>query len=193
MIQKYGTSCFLQLFDDEPMSTSTVNRLQQNREDQIARAAVKKSQFNLELSQLATAMHHDHTYCCSDIPATNVRTDVVSQPLAQHLVRSLYEEHVCVSPSEAAGVELMTRDQSKCTFWHDERKLHITSSILKSVCHRKPDTAVSPFVLNKLAPKPIYSLAIKHGQQNEDIAITSYVQYQKGWDLLCQCVNVVYT
>ena len=179
MIQKYGTSCFLQLFDDEPMTASTVDRLQQNREDRIARAAAKKSQFKLELSQLVTAMHHDHTYCCSDIPAANTNIDGVSQPPAQHLIRSLYEEHVCVSPSEAADVELMTRGQSQCKLWHNERKLRITSSILKTVCHRKPDTAVNPFVVNKLAPKLINSLAIKHGQQNEDIAIRSYVQYQK--------------
>ena len=47
------------------------------------------------------------------------------------------------------------------------------------VCNRKPGTAVKPFITNKLAPKPINSPAIKHGQQNEDVAIRSYVEYQK--------------
>ena len=79
----------------------------------------------------------------------------------------------------------MTRNQSECKLWHNERKLRVTSSILKTVCHRKPDTAVKPFIINKLVPKPIISLAIKHGQQNEDVAIRSYVEYQKskGYDL----------
>ena len=44
---------------------------------------------------------------------------------------------------------------------------------------------MKPFIINKLAPKSINSLAIKHGQQNEDAAIRSYVEYQKrkGYDL----------
>lgn len=128
MIQKYGTSCFLQLFDDEPTPTSSVNRLQQNREERIARAAAKRSQFKLELSHIVTAKNHDHTYC-SEIPATINKIDNVPPP--KHLIRSLYEEHVCISPSEAANVEFMTRNQSQCNLWHNERKLRITSSILK--------------------------------------------------------------
>lgn len=128
-------------------------------EERIARAAAKRSQFKLELSHLVAAKNHDHTYC-SKIPATINKIDNVSPP--KHLIRSLYEEHVCISPLEAANVEFMTRNQSQCNLWYSERKLWITSSILKTVCHRKPDTAVKPFITNKLAPKPINSPTIKH-------------------------------
>ena len=75
MIQKYGTSCILQLFDDEPSPKSSVNRLQQSREERIARAATKRSQFKLELSHLVAAKNHDHTYC-SEIPATTNKIEM---------------------------------------------------------------------------------------------------------------------
>ena len=184
MIQKYGMSCFLQLFDDKPTPTLSVSRHQQNREERIARAAAKSSKFKLELARLVTAINHDHTYC-NDIPASTFKIDNVLPP--KHLIRSLYEEHVCISPSEAANVEFMTRNQSQCDLWHNERKLRITSSILKTVCHRKPVTNVKPFIINKLAPKPINSPAIKHGQQNEDVAIRSYIEYQKS---MGYCISV---
>jgi len=87
-----------------------------NREDRIARAAAKRSQFKFELSQLVIAIHHDHTYCCSDIPATSAEIDSVPQPQTQHLIRSLYEEHVCISPSEAVGMELVTRINRNVSF-----------------------------------------------------------------------------
>ena len=37
---------------------------------------------------------------------------------------------------------------------------------------------MKPFINSKLALKPINSRAIKYGQQNEDAAIKSYVEYQ---------------
>jgi len=182
MILKYGTSCFLQLFDNEPTPISSVNRLQQNREERIARAMAKSSQFQLELSKLVAAINHDHTYC-SESPATH--HEIVSIPPPQHLIRSLYEEHVCIGPSEAANVEFKSRNQSQSNIWHIERKLRITSSILKSVCHRKPETAIKPFITSKLVPKPVNTPAIKHGRENEDVAIKSYVDYKKnrGYEL----------
>ena len=180
MLLKYGTSCFLQLFDNESTPASSVNdRLQQNREQRIARAAAKKAKFQFELSFLVAAKDNDHTYC-SVVPATSCEVySAPSQPPQQHVIRNLYEEHVCVSPSEAANIEFMTKNQSQSDLWHDERKLRITASILKAVCHRKRETPLKPFISSKLISKPINSPAIKYGQQNENAAINSYVEFQE--------------
>jgi len=84
----------------------------------------------------------------------------------------------------------MTQNQSQSNNWHHERKLQITSSILKTVCQRKPQTDIKPFIISKLAPKLIHSPTIRHGQQNENNAIKCYVEYQKsrGHELsVCKC------
>ena len=104
---------------------------------------------------------------------------VKDEPAPQHLVRTLYEEHICIGPTEAAGLELTTRNQSQSDLWHEDRKLRITSSIMKTVCNRRPKTDINNFVKNKLAPKPINSAAIKYGQRNEDVAIKCYMEYQE--------------
>ena len=43
MLFRYGTSCFLQLLDDEPGPSE--NRLQQIRNERIARAAAKRAKI----------------------------------------------------------------------------------------------------------------------------------------------------
>ena len=155
MLFRYGTSCFLQLLNDEPAPSE--NRLQHNRNKRIARAAAKISQFQLKLSSLTEAVNHDHSYC-SSISAT--QDDINTVPPPQHLVRNLYEQHVCIGQSEAAELEIKTRNQSLSNLWHEERKLQITASIMKTVCHRKLETNVISFINGKLAPKPIKSPAI---------------------------------
>ena len=101
------------------------DRLQQNREQRIARAAAKKAKFQFELSFLLAAKDNDHTYC-SVVPVTYCEVySEPSQPPQQHVIRNLYEEYVCISPSEAANVEFMTKNQSHSNLWHDERKLSI--------------------------------------------------------------------
>ena len=100
-------------------------------------------------------------------------------PVPQHLVRQLYEEHICIGPSEAAELEMTTRHQSKSDLWHEERKLRITSSIMKSVCNRRPKSDVKVFLRNKLFPKPINSPAIKYGERNEETAIQCYIKHQE--------------
>ena len=131
MLFRYGTSCFPQLLDDEPAPS-------ENSNERIARAAAKRSHFQLKLSSLTEAVNHDHNYCNS-ISATQY--EVNGAPAPQHLVRDLYEEHVCISPTEAAELEIKTRNQSLSKLWHEERKLRI-ASIMKTVFHRKPETNV---------------------------------------------------
>ena len=74
-------------------------------------------------------------------------------PLLLHLVRSLYEEHVCINPSEAIEIEACTRNQTLSDLWHNERKLRISVSVMKTVCHRRRDTNIKPLVTSKLSPQ----------------------------------------
>ena len=186
MLLRYGTSCFLQLFDEEP--TPSDDRLQKTRNERIAKAAAKRSQFQLDFSRMTEALNHDHDYC-STILATQCESDSV--PATQHMIRNLYEEHVCISPREATELEIKTRDQSECSLWHEERKCRITASVMKTVCHRKPQTNVQSFVRDKLAPKHIRSPAMEYGRRNEDSAIQSYMDYQRKKGLLLKYINVV--
>ena len=174
MLLRYGTSCFIQLLDDEPAPSE--NRLQQIRNERIARATAKRSHFQLKLSILTKAVNLDHNYCNS-ILATHYQVIGASAP--QYLVRDLYEEHVCISPAEATRLEVETRNQSLSELWLEEQKLRITASIMKTVCHRKPQTNIISFITNKLAPKPINSPAINYGHKNKDVAIRCYVDYQR--------------
>lgn len=48
MIEKYGTSCFLQLLDDEPAPME--NRLDELKKQRLALAAMKKKKFLEDLS-----------------------------------------------------------------------------------------------------------------------------------------------
>ena len=65
MLLRYGTSCFLQLFDEEP-STSD-DRLQKTRNEHIAKVVIKRSQFQLDIAGMTKALNHDHDYCSIDL------------------------------------------------------------------------------------------------------------------------------
>lgn len=138
MLLQYGTSCFLQLLDDEPALTE--DRIQKLKDERIARATAKRLKFQQEVTSIIDKANHDH--CYSGCPISANHFHVESVPAPQHLVRSLYEEHVCISPSRAIEIEACTRNQSLSNLWHEERKLRISASILKTVCHRKPSTNV---------------------------------------------------
>ena len=175
MLERYGTSCFLQLLDDEPAPLE--NRTKQIREEGIAKAAAQKLKFQQEVSKNIKEVNYDHNYCSSAIMASHHQ--VKSEPAPDHLIRNLYEEHICISPTDAIELEITTWNQSLSNLWHNERKFRITASIMKEVCHRKPSTSVKVFIESKLSPKPVNSPAINYGQRNEEIAVKSYINYQQ--------------
>jgi len=47
----------------------------------------------------------------------------------------LYNSELAISASQAKELEEQTRDQSTSDLWHNQRKLRITASIMKEVCH----------------------------------------------------------
>jgi len=147
------------------------------KEERRARALSKQIKFKQDLSRLVDNVGHDHCYCSRK--ANTGQHEVKDIPAPQHLVRQLYEGHICIGPSEAAKLEMTTHHQSKSDLWHEERKLRITSSIMKSVCNRRPKSDVKVFLRNKLFPKSINSLAIRYGEKNEEIAIQCYIEHQE--------------
>ena len=187
MLMRYGTSCFLQLFDDAP-APSSQNRILMAKDERITRAEALRSKFQRDLSSLLDQVNCDHAYSTCPIIAAYYEVENVPPPL--HLVRSLYEEHVCISPSEAIEIEACTRSQTLSDLWHNERKLRICASIMKTVCHRKRDMNVKSFIPSKLSPKAINSLAINYGKVHEDTAIRCYIEYQKDRGIqltVCKC------
>ena len=127
LVMTYGTSCFLQLLDDEPAPSSD-NRILLTREKRLARAEAQRSKFQNDHSKLLRQANCDHTYSASSISAAHHKVETKPPPL--HVVRSLYEEHICVSPSKANEIEALTRKQSGSDLWHQERTFRITASIM---------------------------------------------------------------
>lgn len=63
MIERYGTSCFLQLLDDEPAPIE--NRLENLKQERLALAAAKKKNFQDDLSAKLLHLNLDHCYSSS--------------------------------------------------------------------------------------------------------------------------------
>ena len=176
MIMRYSTSCFLQLLDDEPPQSSE-SRTLLTRDKRLARAKVQKLQFQSNLSKLLEQVNCDHSYSTSSISASHHKVE--NKPPSLNVVRNLYEEHICISPSKAVEIETLTRKQSCSDLWHQERAFRISASIMKTVCHRKNNTNINTFITSRLCTKAINSVAINYGRMHEDIAIRSYVEYQE--------------
>ena len=114
------------------------------KEERRARAVSKQIKFWQDLSRLVDNVGHDHCYCSAE---TNTgQHEVKDIPAPQHLVRQLYEKHICIGPSKAAELEMTTCHQSKSDLWNEERKLRITSSIMKSVCNRRSKSDVKKYI-----------------------------------------------
>ena len=174
MIEKYGTSCFIQLLDDELAPTE--NRLDELKKQRLALAAIKKKKFLEDLSRQLQNLNHDHNYS----PLTEwlgfPQEEIVSQ-VPKHLVNDLYQQYVSLDPQAAKHLERCTRLQSESDIWHEERKLRVTASIMKEVTHRKESINCQAFI-KKLLPKNIDTKATRYGKMNEAVAIQAYLNYQ---------------
>jgi len=72
----------------------------------------------------------------------------------------------------------LTQGQHESEKWHSERKLRITASIFKEVCHHRATTSCTAFVKRKLSGCSINTPAICYGKKHEMVAIVSYVKHQ---------------
>lgn len=67
MLTRYGTSCFLQLLDEEAPSVieNRIETMKLKRQERLERAAAQRKKFLDELSALQQCVGHDHSYSCS--------------------------------------------------------------------------------------------------------------------------------
>ena len=102
--------------------------------ERLERAATKKK-FLEVISAMQQLFHHDHSYGCltTTVESCGMKKDVPYTQ--QHLINKLYQNHVCLSSEACAKLEANTRAQSQSESWHCERKLRITASLMKEVCH----------------------------------------------------------
>lgn len=107
---------------------------------------------------------------------------------------TFYHNHVCLSAEACIQLEASTRTHSRSEHWCDERKLRITASIMKEVCHRKATTSCEAFVQKKLSSRHIDTAAIHYGKDHESTAVKSYVDYQNklGKAVKVKLIHVVY-
>ena len=63
-----------------------------------------------------------------------------------HLVNELYQSHVALNFDNVKSLEADTKAKSDSELWYNARKLRITSSIMKEVCHRKNTASCEAFI-----------------------------------------------
>ena len=129
---------------------------------------------------------HDHCYTHERSDANDIEEKESVVP--PHLTDVLYRSHVVLNLEQRKDLEAATRLQSDSELWFNARKLRITASIMKEMCHRKSTTTCEAFIRKKLYPSQINTAAISYGKQHEKDAISLYVQYQRS-----QGVNVLVT
>ena len=182
MLTRYGTSCFLQLLDEDapPAVENRIEVMKRERQERLDRTAAKKKKYLSELATAQQSIRLDHSYACTpDASKSCVLQDQVVPVQQQDLVDKLYYNHVWLSPDSCRQLATSTQAQSDSERWHKERKLRITASIMKEVCHRKATTSCEAFVRKKLSPGSIDIPAIRYGSDHESVAIKSYMDYQR--------------
>ena len=178
MLTSYGTSCFVQILDDELAPLE--NQKEEMWKERIARADMQKKQLMQHLVALQSSVLHDHDYICkADDPLPNQQEEIVNESnVQQKLIDDLYTHHIHISATRINELETSTRGQHESEKWHNERKLRITASIMKEVCHHRPTTSCVAFVKRKLSCKSINTPAICYGRKHKKVAIGSYVKHQ---------------
>jgi len=179
LIETYGTSCYLQLLDDEPAPPET--HLDEIRKERLSRANAQKKKLLSELGAKLSHVKHDHTYASvRNVGRKDVCDDMNSHCTATlNLVHQVYEAKVVINSNEATKLEIETRKQASSELWRNERKLRITASVMREVCHRKASTSCTAFVQKKINPKVLCTPAVCYGREHENDAISSYIKYQR--------------
>ena len=93
MIQRYRTSGYLQLLDEEPAPLET--REDKLKKERLSRAAEQKRQFleELKIRQLHVMLDHNYTLQTMK-PGEMFKTPGVLEN--QYLIRELYINYVCI-------------------------------------------------------------------------------------------------
>jgi len=117
--------------------------LDEVKKERLARAAAQKKRLFTELAARLNHVKHDLTYFCTRKEGTDEsgKIDVKDDVPTSQAIHLLYEHKVVLDTEAATKLELQMRKQATSELWHSERKLRITASIMKEVCHRKPTTS----------------------------------------------------
>ena len=99
-------------------------------------------------------------------------------PTGQSHGMQLYNSEVVIDAKLAKELEEKTQEQSTLDLWHNQRKLRITASIMKEVCHRRVATSCTAFIKKKINHVSLNTTAVLYGREHEKDAIDSYVDYQ---------------
>ena len=133
--------------------------MQSERQERLERAVAKKKKFLSELATAQQSISLDHSYACApDASKSCILQDQVTLVQQQDLVDKLYHNHVWLNPDSCRQLAANTQSQSDPECWHKERKLRITASIMKEVCHRKATTSCKAFVRNNYLLGPLILL-----------------------------------
>ena len=165
LLEKYGSSRFLQLLDEEPAPLETY--LDEIKQERLSRAAAQKKKLLHDLAAKQTHVNHDHTYASvsnAGIDETVFEDQKINYSLAtSQLVCELYEDKVVLNSEQAIELEMKTWEQASCKLWHSESKLWITAPVIKEVCHRKASISCTAFMQKKINPKVLYTPALCYG------------------------------
>ena len=153
-VKMYGTSTWLRLLESSPPVSSSDSEAEYDAEGGDSRSESGSSSDSEPGS-----------------PATQA---LVSGAEPALLVDEFYKQHVTITAERAAEIEAATRTQSATAIWHEQRRLRVTATMVKSiVCRRKTDfTAV---IRRKLAPARYPTAAMRYGIKHEADAIKEYV------------------
>ena len=105
----YGTSCFLQILNDDPVPLD--NRKDEMWKKRIARAELKKQLFMQQLSANQSSVKHDHTYINdshSPIPPQEIFAGETKVNVQQKLLDDLYTHHVSINATAIQELESST-------------------------------------------------------------------------------------
>ena len=176
LLERYSSSCYLQLLDDEPAPVDT--HLDEIKKERVLKAAEQKKKLLNELAAKLDQVNHDHTYasCSREVEDSTFPSN--DTPSGQLHGMQLYKSEVVIDGKQAKELEEKTREQASSDLWHSQRKLRIIASIMKEVCHRRVSTSCTAFVKKKINCVSLNTTAIRYGREHEKHAIDSYVNYQ---------------
>ena len=117
---KYGSSCFLQLFDDKPPPPPLEIHFDQVKRERVARDAAKKK-FQDDLAAKVVHVKHDHCYTHARSGAND--TEEEESVVLPHLTNVLYRNHVVLNLEQRKDLEVATTLQSDSELWFNARKL----------------------------------------------------------------------
>jgi len=108
MLTSYGTSCFIQILDDELAPLN--DRKEEIREEKIARAEIQKKKLMQHLAALQSCVVHDHDYACkSDDSLPRHQEESVSElNVQQKVIDDLYTNHIDISATTINELETLT-------------------------------------------------------------------------------------